>query len=339
MTTSPDTPRSDAAAERVGGCLSWVRTIGLSVLVALTLRLVAFDAYRIPSTSMEDTLLAGDYVFVSKLGYGARLPRLFGGPTARVPGLGSVHRGDVIVFNHPPEAGPVERRTPFIKRVIGLPGDTLRIVAKRVVIGQVTLATPPEARRLWRVRYRELDGIADSTLLALGMRARGGHDRERLVEGTEAESVRLAALDGVERVEAYVRPPGDGSAHFPPSPSYSLDDYGPVVVPRRGMRVALDDATWLLYGASIAREAAAYGLPAPDRTVEGYVIEGAPATAYTFRDDHLFVMGDNRDDSDDSRSWGFVPQTYVIGRAARIYFSWDAAAGRVRWPRVLRRIS
>ncbi|HLA64314.1 MAG TPA: signal peptidase I, partial [Rhodothermales bacterium] len=218
---SADSPSADPPSQatpepprREGGLLAWVRAIGFAVVVALVLRLFAFEAYRIPSTSMEDTLLAGDFLFVSKLAYGARLPRLLGGPEARLPGLSSLRRGDIVVFNHPPEPGPVERRTPFIKRVVGLPGDTLQIVGKRVVVNGDTLDAPPLGRHLWRVRYTQPDGVSAETLAALGARVRGGHSTERLVEATADEAQRVAAVDGVAHVERFVRPPQDGSAHF-----------------------------------------------------------------------------------------------------------------------------
>ena len=65
---------------------------------------------------------------------------------------------------------------------------------------------------------------------------------------------------------------------------------------------------------------------------------GRPATSYTFREDHYFVMGDNRDDSADSRTWGFVPASFVVGKAVLVYFSWDPVAGRPRWGRAMRGI-
>jgi signal peptidase I len=89
---------------------------------------------------------------------------------------------------------------------------------------------------------------------------------------------------------------------------------------------------------AIAREAAAAGRPAPRRLVDGFLVDGAPAERYTFREDHFFVMGDNRDDSADSRTWGFVPRSYLIGKAVLLYFSWDPDAAHPRWDRAMRRI-
>ena len=314
------------AAARPGAVWPWVRVVVAAVVAAVAMRALVFEAYRIPSASMEDTLLIGDFVFVSKLAYG---PRVWG---RHLPGFGAPARGDVAVFHYPPGLeARVEDRMPYIKRVVGLPGDTVAIVAKRVAVNGAPVASPPDGRRFWQI---ETDGPppAPEALAAAGI------DRppERLAAGLwvvdlpPAAAPRLAALDGVVAVSPYLRPPGDGSAAFPISERYSLDAYGPVVVPRRGMTVRLTDATFGLYRVAIARDE---GRDA-ERTATGFAIDGRPAAHYTFGQDYLFVLGDHRDDSADSRTWGFVPTRNLIGRAARVYLSWDEADRRVRWDRV-----
>jgi len=155
-----------------------------------------------------------------------------------------------------------------------------------------------------------------------------------VTDASPLDAPRLAVVEGVLDVRPYVRPPGDASAAFPISRRYSLDDYGPVVVPRRGLTVALDDATYGLYRVAIERDEG----HEIERTAVGFAVDGRPAATYTFAQDYLFVLGDHRDDSADSRVWGFVPARNLIGRAERVYFSWDAAAGAVRWKRVGREV-
>ncbi|MFN3597758.1 MAG: signal peptidase I [Rubricoccaceae bacterium] len=327
---------------------AWLRVVGGSLLVALLLRAFVFEAYRIPSTSMTETLLVDDYVFVSKLAYGPRLPTTLGlpftgrylpgveWPVRRLPGLSEVARGDVIVFNYPRASGPVERRMPYIKRAIGLPGDTVVIRAKEVFVNGAPSPPPPQGEQFWRVALARESAWPDEPRLgALGLRGRTDRlgPRERLVSATAAAAARLAQEEGVEAVAPYVRDPHDGSAAFAPEPQ-SLDDFGPVVVPARGLTVPLDETTWRLYRDTIERhEGRSVG-----RVAGGFEIGSRPATEYTFTQDYYFVLGDNRDDSADSRTWGFVPESHLIGKAVTVYLSVDRQAGRPRWERTFRPI-
>ena len=322
---SPDAaPPTASRSPEVQSLAGWVRVVGGAILFALALRVFAFEAYRIPSTSMEDTLLVGDFVLVSKLHYG---PRVLG---HRLPGVDGVHRGDVAVFNYPPDLAPdPARRTPYIKRVVGLPGDTLAVVAKRVQIGSGVEALPRRGRQSWRVEGRLPPA---ERLAALGLAGRV----QRLAEGqwavsaTSDQAEALRQSPGVTSMEPRLRPPGDGSAAFPAALHYSLDDYGPVVVPHRGTTVALDDLSWPVVRTVIER----FEGHTAERTAQGFLIDGRPAETYTFAQDYFFVLGDSRDDSADSRTWGFVPFDHLIGKAVAVYFSWDEDAGAVRWDRI-----
>ena len=318
--TGGDAPSASDHATLVG----WIRVLAGAVLFAVALRVLVFEAYRIPSSSMEDTLLIGDFVLVSKLHYG---PRVLG---ARLPGFSEVGRGDVMVFNHPPDLTPeVERRTPYIKRVVGLPGDTIAIRAKRVFAGRAEVPGPRLGRLLWTVGGRlPTGGVLDT--LGLGGRVERLGRGAWAVSATADQARRLAEVEGVESVEPYVRPVGDGSAGFPAALRYSLDDYGPLVVPQSGLAVTLSDETWPVYRAVIER----FEGHTAERTAEGFLIDGRPADAVTFRQDYYLVLGDSRDDSADSRTWGFVPRDHVIGRAVGVYFSWDEEAGKPRWSRI-----
>ena len=318
-------PTPPEVAESHADLWAWVRVVGAAVLVAILLRAVAFEAYRIPSTSMEDTLLVGDFVLVSKLHYGARLL------DARLPGFDGPDRGDVVVFNYPPGLEPdLTERTPYIKRLVALPGDTLTIRSKEVRVGAQPQPAPPVGRQLWEVR--RAGPLSLDTLRALGLHGRverraGG---AWIVEATADQADRLRALDAVDVVYPLVRPLGDGSAAFPAAFRFSLDDYGPVVVPRAGVAVPLDDASWPVVRTVIER----FEGHRAERSADGFLIDGVPTETYTFAQDYYFVLGDNRDDSADSRTWGFVPADHVIGKAAAVYFSWDERAGRPRWSRI-----
>lgn len=329
----------------------WMRAawlVGAALVVSVALQVLVVAAYRIPSDSMEETLRVGDFVLVSKLKYGPRLPvslpvpftdrRIGGGdPGFRLPGFGKVERGDVIVFNVPTGPGSVEGRRPYVKRVIGLPGDTVQVQRKRVIVNGDTIPPPPDGRLFWRVTLR--DSLLDLTpqqVRSLGFTGRldtlpgGAH----MVEGTRSAARQLRDVEGVRAVEPYVRPAGDATAPFPIALRYSLDTYGPLRVPHAGWRMALTEATWQRYRSTLERHE---GLRI-ERTATGFVVNDRPAETVTFKNDYLFVLGDHRDDSADSRTWGFVPMNHVIGTAVLVYLSWDESGGRLRWDRLFRRV-
>ena len=321
----------------------WVRVIGAALFAALVLRLFIVEAYRIPTPSMEKTLLVGDFLLVSKLSYGPRTPVTIGLPFSgayldadlppvRLPGLGRVRRGDVVVFNLPTERGPLDRRTPFIKRIVGLPGDTVRIVEKEVRVDGEPVPVPPGSQQRWIVTVER--GVP---LSAEAFREVGVHGAlERADEGTwlvrltPAQAVAVAAWPAVRAMRPLLaeRP----EPLFPLGRTQTPDDYGPVVVPRKGETVRLDGTTWPLLRDVITR----FEGHTARRFADGrFEIDGALAETYTVEQDYYFAMGDSRDDSSDSRRWGFVPHDHVIGKAVLVYFSWDPAEDRVRWDRLL----
>jgi len=292
---------------------------------------------------MERVLAAGDFVLVSKLHYGPRTPerprlpltevrvpglRL---PAVRFPGFDRVRRGDVAVFYHPAEPGPVELRTPYVKRVIGLPGDTVVIRRKQVFVN---------GQRLEPAGHEVID---------LAVRLEEGHSpveavpaQARVIERTGVFEWRVrASRDEAEVMAshpsvAHVAPaPGapDG-ALFPPGSAYSPDDYGPIVVPTVRGAIAITDENWPEVRATLERENRT-----AQRVADGaYEIDGAITDSVRFEQNYYFVLGDNRDSSADSRRWGFVPEDHVIGKAVMIYFSWDEANNHVRRDRVFRRV-
>lgn len=288
---------------------------------------------------MEENLLVGDFLLVSKMHYGTRTPITLGIPFTdiyipglelpftRLPGFGQVKRADSFVFNYPPEDVPIDRKTHYIKRAMGLPGDTLEVRSKVVYVNGQPVPLDEGMQQEWIVeksspevrlpgpRLREL-GVEQVVPLS---------DRSQvLIRFATAKSANeIASWPYVERVEPFVEPPGvrNGNGTFPPDRDYTRDNYGPVYIPREGASVALNDQTWPLYEVVITRyEGHTARRLGPDR----FAIDGETADSYTFEQDYYFAMGDNRDNSLDSRFWGFVPEDHVVGKAFLIYFSWDS---------------
>lgn len=310
---------------------------------ALFLRACVAEPFHIPSASMEGTILAGDYVLASKLHYGARTPERLRVPmtdfrlpgpqfaSARLPGFSRVRQGDVIVFHHPGEHRPLDERTPYVKRVVGLPGDTVAIVGKSLFINGKGVPVAREHRQDWRVTLRPDSALHAGLEATLAPLKREGLRAWR-IRTTAHRAEALAAHPAVAHVEPAAGP--RNGALFPPGGHFTPDDFGPVIVPRAGTPVPITDANWPEVRVTLERE----GRVASRIGVGRYEIDGAVTDSVTFRQDYFFVLGDNRDDSADSRRWGYVPADHVIGKAVAVYFSWDPEQSRPRLERLMRRI-
>lgn len=273
----------------------YVQILLYAFAIALVLKVFFIEAYGVPSGSMKNTLEAGDFILVNKFVYGIRSPRTIPLSGIRLPhvkllpGYAHPDRGDVVVFEYPGANDVLEHPevVNYVKRCIGLPGDTLQIIAKRVYINGAPVNPPPTA-------------LFDS------------FTRDR----TESER-------GI----------------FPKGLPYNKDFWGPLVVPFKGMEIeiTLDNLDqWRLF---IEREGHSLRF-----TTDGSIeIDGKVQTLYTVGQDYYFVLGDNRDQSDDSRYWGFVPASNIIGEAILVYWSWDsmiplsrpaALFSSIRWSRL-----
>jgi signal peptidase I len=339
--TGTDTPRGSTA--RRNRWRVWVAAAAVAVVTAAVLRLFVAEAFRIPTTSMEPTVLAGDFVLVSKVHYGPRTPerprvpmtqwripglRL---PAIRLPGFRSVRHGDVIVFFHPAELGAMEARTPYVKRVAGLPGDTIMIRSKRLYVNGEERPIGTDVLFDWVVRWsdqarpEQAEEAGADPLERVGLRA-------WRVRATPRDAASLNDSPGVESLD--LAPGRADGALFPPGTDYTPDDYGPVVIPRAGEGVPITERNWQTLLATLEREGRHARRLGPGR----FEIDGAVVDTVVFGQDFYFVLGDNRDDSADSRRWGFVPRDHVIGKASLVYFSWDPERNRPRPGRLLRRV-
>ena len=316
----------------------------------LIVRTLIFDLFRIPTPSMEKTLLVGDYLFVSKLHYGTRTPLSLGIPftqiylkgvrlpSTRFPGFTEIKRGDAVVFNWPADDAhpPIDRKMHYIKRVVGLPGETISIRNKQVFIDGEALEPTEGMQQRWVVykkdqRYR----IPEPRLEALGISdAALTQDPSVVVmTGTRSALAEIAALDYIDRVEPYITPSAAlyDDEMYPKSQGFSPDNYGPVAIPAEGQSVTLTDQNWPVVAPVIERYEGRTTRRLPDGTFE---IDGEITETFTFSQDYYFAMGDNRDNSLDSRFWGFVPMSHVVGKAVMIYFSWDAEDMLPRFGRI-----
>ena len=330
-----------------GKIREWIDAVVFALVVMLIIRTFIFDLFRIPTPSMEKNLLVGDYLFVSKLHYGTRTPRTIGIPftqiylkgvslpSTRLPGFSEVKRGDALVFNFPPEDKPIDKKMYYIKRVVGMPGESLELRDKVVHIDGSPLPISEGMQQFWNVFTTDQRvALSGTALNALGVTdfEKTSDVTVRIVATSEAvEEIR--EWPWVDHVEPYIAPSNVGysALMFSPGRGYTPDNFGPVNIPKQGETVTLTLENWPIYQDVITRyeEQSARLLD-----TGSFEIEGVETNEYTFKQDYFFMMGDNRDNSEDSRFWGFVPMDHVVCKATLIYFSWDAEATLPRFNRL-----
>ncbi|HLP17116.1 MAG TPA: signal peptidase I [Bacteroidota bacterium] len=252
------------------------REMGIVIVGFLLLNNFVIASFMVPTGSMENEVMTGDFLMVNKFIYGGCSPRNIPFtdirlPWFRLPAFKDVHRGDVIVFEFPgyrEEAHP-EAFTYYLKRCMAVAGDTLEVKDRVVYVNGQRAPVP---RNMKFNSYRLIPpGVAD------------------------------------ERI-------------FPPTAKFNEDNYGPIVIPKKGMTITLSAETYPMWEVFIAREGHKVALRA-----DGVVlVDEKPQTSYTVERDYLFGMGDNRDNSLDSRFWGFIPKENVVGTPMFVYWSWNS---------------
>lgn len=360
----------------------WWDAVLFAVIAATLIRWLIMEAYTIPTPSMENSLLVGDFLFVSKFHYGTRttttplqvplthqkiwfteIPsylewvRL---PQYRLPGISSVKREDVVVFNVPPRGlnegkdYPVDLKTNYIKRCVAISGDTLQIRDKQVYVNGVAEKNPEEMQFSYSViakgpvnerNFQKLD-IGTEDYQVYGRQADGQYVYVMWL--TKAKAEELGKLPFIQSIEEDAR--DDEGGLFPYSSYYdwhgaanekkyyhwSADSFGPVWIPKKDAILPINDSTLALYGTTIKL----YDHNNDVKIDSGKLfIDGKEVTTYTFKQNYYFMMGDNRHNSLDSRYWGFVPEDHVVGKAFFIWLSLnknETFLHKIRWSRFFR---
>lgn len=330
---------------------AWGKTLLFAIVLTTAMHLFIIQPYIVPTPSMAHTVLPGDYILVSKLHYGPQTPHSVGIPflklyvpgltlpTTRLPGFSDVQPGDVVVFHYPVEEKPVDQKENYLKRVIGLPGDVVEVRDKVVYVNGERLPWQPTMQHRWTVHLNDARIRLSRTLLrSYGVeRMYATNDpRQIVIEATPAAARRVEALAYVERLEIYLARTEDAAADlFPAGHGYAPDTYGPIPVPQAGQTVTLTTENWPLYETLIRRYEGHEASLLPNGA---FLIDGQATQQYTIEQDYYFVMGDNRDNSLDSRFWGFVPDDHLIGKTLITLFSWDSDKNALRFERLFKRI-
>ena len=409
--------------------MSWVDAIVFALLAVYLVNIYFFQNYQIPTSSLEKSLLVGDFLFVSKMSYGPRAPMtpltmpltqhtmpVTGTKSyidwpqwdyKRVKGLGHVKHGDIVVFNYPTgdtvalnyqstdiyalaygeglehyksilprldslprreqyevfrgiyawgrnyitehpnifgdiTVRPVDRRENYVKRCVGLPGDTLQIIDRTIYINGQAQAQPENVQFNYIV-YTNGMPIPDAMFDELGVSMA---DRVRLnVPGfayllplTDAMVAQLKANTKLIK-SITLEPEMDVSRALYPQnlvKQWDRNNYGPIWIPRRGATIELTWDNLPVYERCIT----AYEGNTLDVRDDGFYINGQRTDTYTFKMDYYWMMGDNRHNSADSRYWGFVPEDHIVGKPLFVWLSLDKDKGwfegKIRWDRIFK---
>jgi len=238
---------------------------------------------RIPTGSMENTILVGDFVLVNKFIYGSSSPKYIPFteieiPFFRLPAFKDPKAKDIVVFEYPGDRDQLvadELGVNYVKRCIGVPGDTIELRNKVVFVN---------GKEFWKPSF------------------------VKYYQG---------------RFGNYLSPRPRGMTEpriYPKGMQWNEDNYGPLVIPKKGMTIPLNRFNIEQWRTIIDRE---FGKRVVELKSDVVTIDGNPVSSYTFKKDYYFMMGDNRDDSLDSRFWGLVPRDLVVGEAFITLFSWD----------------
>jgi signal peptidase I len=336
----------------------WIKAIAFAIITISILRAFFFEAYTIPSASMEKSLLGGDYILVSKVSYGSRIPntplslpfvhqrfpfsenkksylewlrfpyfRLFGSP--------KVEHGDVVVFNWPMEENyPVDQRTFYIKRCMGLPGDTLEVKEGQVYINGQYNDRPEKLEFNYRITA-DTDSLNTDTLRALNITDGGKMNEKGIYWYTlSTEDIdKLRGMPHIVNISPLLEKKGSYSDYMFPENEHFLwnvDFFGPIYIPKAGDSVRLTADSLPLYERIIT----IYEKNELRVHRDSVFINGKQATHYTFKMNYFFMMGDNRHNSADSRFWGFVPEDHIVGKTILVLMSieksTDRSGGRIR---------
>jgi len=409
----------------------WGEAIVFAVVAASVIRSFFIEAFTIPTGSMENSMLVGDYLFVSKVSYGAKLPQTpmsvpfvhnalpgsmtnsyvdwFSLPYFRLPGLGKVERYDAVVFNFPNgdtilvdpyyaghnyhellrgeaiqmaavtnkvttqeqafniyvknrgkyegmarnnfevkktclscggmgrgvkiegiRARPMDKKENYVKRCIGLPGETLEIRDRVVYINGSPIETPEGAMFDYLINFSSSKSAKDAlTELEVAPGNIMAEWQKKWVTGmtiavplTAAGFEKIKTMNGIDSIvvsnDSLVE--NNMMSLFPNSPmeqfSHSTrDNFGPIHIPAKGETINLTPENIAIYKRSII----AYESNTWEQRDGAILINGQPATSYTFKQDYYWMMGDNRHHSADSRYWGWVPEDHVVGKPV---FTW-----------------
>ena len=381
----------------------WISSILFAVVAATIIHTYVMQPFTIPTSSLEKTLLVGDFLFVSKFHYGARAPMTAVSfpmvhdtipvlrkksyldkpqlPYLRFPGFQKIKRNDIVVFSWPtdtlidinrPSKGfkvkPLDKKSNYVKRCVGIPGDELEIKNGYVYINGKQNSLPDRAKLQFRYKI-----VSKSSFVKRDNSGRYLNQPSAFVSSHfDISDIYISDIDRKNKIithiaqltdEAYQKVKNNpnvieveklnveegtwNQSTFPQDPRFKWNTkyFGPITIPEAGKSTEITIENIALYKRIIeVYEGSEFGIQNKISLSGTQVkLNGKILTEYTFLQDYYWMMGDNRDNSQDARMWGFVPFNHVVGKPVFIWMSWDSNAegfiNKIRWERLFTTVS
>ena len=409
----------------------WLSSMTFAIIAATIVHTYFIQPFIIPTGSLEKSLLIGDFLFVSKFHYGARLPTTAIAmpmvhdtipllktrsylkkpqiPFFRIPGFQKIKRNDIVVFNWPAdtvrqffvkETGvkkPIDKKSNYVKRCVGMPGDTLEIYNSEILINNKKSKMPEWARIQFTYNIYKKEGVSSRKLKEFGvddftrkfkinnitqnsldklipyiMGTQGNSiNNFSVITGTKGLPIKLISDLGLEvkelignskiinttidqvntlkksnNFDSITRNINEiktyNESYFPNRITFNWnqDNFGPIIIPKKGGKIILDNKTYPLYKKIIEE----YENNSVIRKSNEFIINNKKVDHYYFKQNYYWMMGDNRHKSEDSRYWGFVPEDHIMGKPIFIWMSIDnfndgITNWKIRWNRVFSKVN